>query len=86
MNQQLNLSQQQILTLKTECTKAEKLELDLLKANNDVQKLQRSQDTVQRKLQETEKEKGDIESENSKVNIFYLSKYLVNTHIFKYKY
>ena len=71
MNQQLNLSQQQILTLKTECTKAEKLELDLLKANNDVQKLQRSQDTVQRKLQETEKEKGDIESENSKVNIFY---------------
>ena len=72
--------------MKTECTKAEKLELDLLKANNDVQKLQRSQDTVQRKLQETEKEKGDIESENSKVNIFYLSKYLVNTHIFKYKY
>ena len=67
LTQQLSQSQQQINTLKTDCGRISKLELDLLTANNETQKIKRSLDAANRKLQEVEKDRTDIESENSKV-------------------
>lgn len=65
--QQINLLQKQLTSMKAERSRAEQLELDLLTANNEVQKKNRSIENIQKKLTETEKDKTELENENTKV-------------------
>lgn len=65
--QQINLLQKQLGSLKAERSRAEQLELDLLTTSNEIQKKNRSLDTIQKKLGEVEKDRTELENENSKV-------------------
>ena len=67
--QQLNLLQKQLTSMKAERNRAEQLELDLLTSTNEVQKKNRSIENVQKKLAETEKDKTELENENTKVRL-----------------
>lgn len=74
---QMNQLNQQLESFKADRGKFDQLELDLLSANTEKQKTKRALEVIQRKLEDSEREKGEVEAENTKV-------YTLLAHNFKF--
>lgn len=64
---QINHLNHQLDSLKMDRRKVDQLELELLTANTEVQKVKRAHEVLQKRLHDSEKEKGETEAENTKV-------------------